>query len=593
MRGLSIEELGWRESRWVAASLLLLLLLLGVCLAPAPAAAAGYHDFLCRIPYGPDAGKPAQADDVSFPVVGNYVSAGNSCAAGGSLYAQMDGEVEHPSEDSASGVFTAPAGLTISGFTVWRYEADGPTAPDGAPASNLYYYNGGAAVAVETTCARSDGCSSRGTPTPEDPFDELNAVSIAGLSGATVIQWRAACAGGSMCPKSGASGSGSISSQYEVYAADIDLVDDTPPTVSGVSGPLVAGGTLTGQQAISFNASDGQSGVYGGSLIVDGKTLVSQILNTNGGHCQSLGITNDGQRSFEYAQPCLPSLSASLSLNTGLLTPGEHSLELIVEDAAGNQTIAYNGTITVGGSSSLASPIGSGDLASPIGPGSPAALRGSPNGTNASDQAKLIAQWKGTAKTVRTSAYGQTDRVTGRLTTSTGEPIVGALLEVTTTAGAQGARAASLASVRTGPTGAWTLTLPKGVSSSAVRIAYRSHVDDTIPVATVTLTLRVHAGIVLRIAPHVTSVGHTIVFSGTLRGAPIPSGGKQLVLEASSGGEWIQFRAIATTAKGRYRASYRFKLAGPVVYRFRVYSPREADFPFLEGTSNVVGVYER
>jgi hypothetical protein len=174
-----------------------------------------------------------------------------------------------------------------------------------------------------------------------------------------------------------------------------------------------------------------------------------------------------------------------------------------------------------------------------------------------------------------------------------GAPISGALLDVTTTAAERGARAASLASVRTGPTGAWTLTLPRSVASSAVRFVYRSHVNDTVPVATATLTLRVHAGIVLRIDPRVTSVGHTIVFTGTLHGAQVPSGGKQLVLEASSGGEWIQFRALATTAKGRFHASYRFRLAGPVVYRFRVYVPHEADFPFLAGTSNVVGVYER
>ncbi len=34
-------------------------------------------------------------------------------------------------------------------------------------------------------------------------------------------------------------------------------------------------------------------------------------------------------------------------------------------------------------------------------------------------------------------------------------------------------------------------------------------------------------------------------------------------------------------------------LPGPVTYRFRVLSRYEADFPFLAGTSNVVGVYER
>lgn len=149
-----------------------------------------------------------------------------------------------------------------------------------------------------------------------------------------------------------------------------------------------------------------------------------------------------------------------------------------------------------------------------------------------------------------------------------------------------------LAVARTGPTGEWTLTLPWDISSSTLHFAYRSHIDDTVPVATTTLTLRMHAGAALYIEPHVTSVGHTIYFSGVLHGTPIPPGGKQLVLEASSGGEWIEFQTITTNAKGRYRASYRFKFSGPIVYRFRVLSPREADFPFLAGTSNVVGVHE-
>jgi hypothetical protein len=126
-----------------------------------------------------------------------------------------------------------------------------------------------------------------------------------------------------------------------------------------------------------------------------------------------------------------------------------------------------------------------------------------------------------------------------------------------------------------------------------LRFAYRSHVDDTISVATAALTLRVHAGIALRIVPRVTSVGRSIFFSGSLHGAPIPPGGKQLVLEASSGREWIEFRTITTDAKGRFHASYRFKFPGPIAYRFRVYVPHEADFPFLTGVSNIVAVHER
>jgi hypothetical protein len=65
------------------------------------------------------------------------------------------------------------------------------------------------------------------------------------------------------------------------------------------------------------------------------------------------------------------------------------------------------------------------------------------------------------------------------------------------------------------------------------------------------------------------------------------------VLEARSGGEWLQFDTITTNARGRYRATYRFKFPGPITYQFRVLSPHEADFPYLSGTSNVVGVHER
>jgi hypothetical protein len=111
--------------------------------------------------------------------------------------------------------------------------------------------------------------------------------------------------------------------------------------------------------------------------------------------------------------------------------------------------------------------------------------------------------------------------------------------------------------------------------------------------ATAILTLRVHAGIALRIAPRVASIGRKIFFSGVLHGAPIPEDGKQLVLEARSGKEgWIQFNTIHTDTKGRYRASYRFKFPGPITYQFRVISRLEADFPFLEGASNVVTVHE-
>ena len=371
-----------------------------------------------------------------------------------------------------------------------------------------------------------------------------------------------------------------------MYAADITLADNTPPTVSSVGGSLTTGGTLSGVGDISFSATDTGSGLYEAVFSIDGHAVSKQLLESGSGPCRNVGGTSDGSNAFFEVEPCPLALSDDLSFDTALAPDGSHLLTVQLLDAAGNATTILNRQVTIANHTAT-TPAGAS-----IGPGSPLALRGPPNGTNASDQAILTARWRSTAKTTRTGRYGVKEEITGRLTAPGNVAISGAELGVYETPAYEGARTVPLAGVRTGPTGAWTLTLPQDASSGALRFEYRSHQNDTIPVATTALTLRVHAGIKLRIAPHVTSVGHTIVFTGTLHGAPIPSGGKQLVLEASSSGEWIQFRTITTGAKGRYRASYRFKLPGPVVYRFRVLSSHEADFPFLASASNVVGVYE-
>ena len=74
----------------------------------------------------------------------------------------------------------------------------------------------------------------------------------------------------------------------------------------------------------------------------------------------------------------------------------------------------------------------------------------------------------------------------------------------------------------------------------------------------------------------------------------MPPVGKQLVLEARSpGGPWIEFQVIRTNARGRFRASYRFKFPGPADYQFRAVSEPESDYPYATGASNVVAVHER
>jgi hypothetical protein len=364
----------------------------------------------------------------------------------------------------------------------------------------------------------------------------------------------------------------------EIYGSQITLVDSGMPKGSVTGGSLAGAGPVSGTQSLAYDAEDTESGVRVAELLVDGQPVSKHDYLAE---CP-----------YNNFAACPTSVSSLISWNTSAVSAGSHEVALRIVSAAGNAVVIDDHTIAIDNPASItASRAANGTAA--VGPGSPAALRGSANGVNASDQAKLTAHWTSTAKEVRTSSYGAAEKITGRLTTATGEPISGALLDVSETPSYEGADAVALTNVRTGPTGEWSLSLPPRVSSSTLHFAYRSHVDDTEPVATATLTLRVHAAIALRIAPHIAAVNHSIVFSGAVRGTPIPPAGKQLVLEASSGSEWIQFNTIRTNAKGGYRASYRFKFPGPIRYQFRVLSRFEAGFPFLDGTSNTVSVYER
>ena len=546
---------------------------LSLLAASSSAVANSYHDFLCRIPYGASAGRAAPADGVTYAINNDFIYAEDTCSSGGALYAQMVGETTHPFATEASNTFTAPAGLTISHFVLWRYEADRPGQPYGTPASNLTYSPGGP-ISVQGLC--TEGCS-RGNPA--DPLSSENVVSVPELSGVKEIRGAppAAADPAANARQPGRQGSGSLSSQYDVYAADIDLVDNTPPTVSGVSGPLVAGGTLSGQQAISFNASDGQSGVYGGSLVVDGHTQVSQILDTNGGACQSLNVTSDGQRSFEYAQPCASSVSASLTLNTSLLAAGQHSLELIVEDAAGNKTIAYNGTITTSGPSLIG--VNGGSIGG----------EGVANGQSpcAGEALEVAVNGKRKPPVV---PYGKSVTVRGVLHCGT-VPIRNARIAIVTLGGP--ANAAIDSSVQTALDGSFFYKVPTGPDRS-LEFSYTAYSNDPGPSATATATIMIRPRIKLRIKPHHSSDGRRIYWTGTVVGGPYPQQGVALDVEVQEGRHWRIFDQVVANGEGQFRYSYRFHATNEsTTYAFRVALPHTGaqGYAYTPGASNTVKVH--
>ena len=357
-----------------------------------------------------------------------------------------------------------------------------------------------------------------------------------------------------------------------LYAADITLQQNGGPSAGNVSGELASAPVVRGTSDVAFSATDPGSGVYEALFNVDGQVVQGTVVDENGGRCRNVGQTTDGLAAFLYVQPCQRSVSVDLPFDTTKVRNGVHHLIVSVIDAAGNAAPVLDRNITVAN------------------PGVP----GPPNGTNASVQATLAARWKGTRRESLTSSYGRAQAVTGRLTGPGGVPISGALIDLQATPTYQGARPVTMRGPRTGSDGRFSVRLAGGVSSRTVRFAYRSHLGDALPAATRTLTLRVRAGVALSVAPHTASVGQSISFRGRLRGGPVPAGGKQLVLEARGpGGPWIEFKVVRTDARGRYHASYRFKFPGPADYQFRVLSEPESDYPFVAGSSNIVGVFER
>jgi hypothetical protein len=559
----------------------LALLCLGVAwlLLPATAQAGRFHVFSCHTP----SGLFAPTDGWSASTEGAAAYTVNNCATGGALDAELDGAVDQPANAAtATWAYSPPPETSIAAATLWRYG----TAPSVGPnATGLFWLAGPQnfydAADVFDQCVGTS-CAARGTPSPALAGSNLVTVPAANAAGAAHLYANASCGGatGSSCPAVGHQWSAAV----HVFAADVTVQYNNAPVVRNVGGALYGATPAHGPQAVTFDATDRGPGLYRVIFDVDGQSVSQIPVSDTGGRCRDVGGTSDGTLAFLNAQPCTPSAHIQAVLDTSKVSDGMHELSVFVSDAAGNRATVLDRDVQ------FVNGVG----VSTAGLVVPTPARGAVNGVQASDQAVLQARWSRGSRPLLISSYGRPRQVIGRLTAPGGHGIAGAALEVIATPSYPDAAPIDEGVTHTRPDGSWTFNVAGNTPSLTLAFRYRSHAGDPQPAAARVLLLAVRAGLTLSIRPHVAAAGRRITFRGQLLGAPVPPGGKQLVLEARQpGGAWIQFRVIRTGARGRYQSSYRFRFPGPVLYQFRVLSKFESAFPFVAGTSRVVGVFER
>jgi hypothetical protein len=237
----------------------------------------------------------------------------------------------------------------------------------------------------------------------------------------------------------------------------------------------------------------------------------------------------------------------------------------------------------------------------PAGPSTPSGAAGddakadqTPVARDAAAPRPVVLNGRGATSDPRLTIVGRTklrtrfasaNRIAGRLTNASGEPIAGAVLQVTARHSAAGAAAAPLGTTVTGDDGGFSFTAAGG-PSRRIDVAYRTRLGDERPAVTVSVRLTVRAVVSLRV--RAARPGRTTWLTGRLK--HLPRRGVQIQVQALDGRRWRTFDTTSTRRGGLFRFGYRFKppAAGRTFHlRVLVNSPI---YPFARGASRAARV---
>lgn len=570
---------------------LLVSCLLTLALGPALARGGTYVDYSCHTPsdhvaaadgWSAELRQTSTAIEQSVPDIGS-----DQCANAGQVAFGL-GSTRSAQGDRASLIFTAPSGESVADF---RASVCGDPKSTGTGVSLTwtgpdYSSPGGfhAQYGSELGCTGTSSLTYLDATDLSSPQVYFSVTCLA--TGCTPDGIQPVCITGPC--NFGTTGSVSVVS----FVAT--LRDDSPPVVSGASGALLASGQHTGSESVTYSATDAGGGLYRTVAQVkplglgNWETIAVAPVDTNGGKCVDAGEDPTNDYEFDALVPCKLSVqSASISIDTSQLPPGDDVLRVYVEDAAGNRTdVIGPRTFTVasaGGAISSAAP-------------APIAQLAANNGAHASRTA-FVHVHGGTTRRVR---YGHALPLTGQLVDAAGQVIAGAQLElVARSLSANGDGVAAwrpLGEIVTDRHGFFRARVPAGANRS-IAVVYRANLNDPGWTSAAEVNVFVSAGVTLRVVHSHVRNHHSVIFRGRVAGK-VPPGGLLVTIQVQYGSGWILVTTthpiIQTDSHGRFTAAYRFERTPyNATFRFRALANRDSAFDYEIGRSNAVVVHVR
>lgn len=278
---------------------------------PASAADGTYDVYACKGPTGAPAGVAGWT-----PAATAGAGATDGCAAGGPFALAIG--LNAAETTRASWAFVAPSGTRVAGLNLARTTQGF----GGAKASRLSYElnaDGQAAGGgLESITQLQDD---------QDQADLTAPVVKPGLdaSGLSLGLRCSATSQSTTCPNGAAS--------VAVQQAVVTLKDPAAPSVGNVQ--QVDGGDQSGVLRTRFDASDVGGGLYRVRTLVDGQPFAVEGLGDP--NCTDADPATPATNQFLTPLPCAPAVAGrEVAVDYRMLSPGPHTVQTEVEDAAGN-----------------------------------------------------------------------------------------------------------------------------------------------------------------------------------------------------------------------------------------------------------------